>query len=138
MPDGTFRMRFSTPPDAIVPHFNVQADMGNFVYAVAQMPPGKSYMAAGTECSWVEYMRLWSKVTGATGYFEQITPEQVIEDNTDKEFGKEISDMFLYSSEEPGYGGDTPLLKAADLRKVSQVAKQISLCYHVWLRVDMC
>jgi hypothetical protein len=117
-------MRFSTAPDAVVPHFNVQADMGNFVYAVVQMPPGNSYMAAGTECSWTEYMRLWSKVTGATGSFEEVTPEQVIEDNADKEFGREIADMFLYSSE-PGYDGATSLLKAEDLRKVSQVTMQI-------------
>lgn len=114
-------MRFCTTPDASVPHLNVQGDMGNFVYGVSQMPPSKSYMAAGTECSWSEYMRLWSQITGASGSYEQVTLDEMIEDNADKDFGKEIGVMFKYSSA-PGYdGGDSTLLKAAHIRKVSKV-----------------
>ena len=95
--------------------------MGNFVYGVAQMPPGKSYMAAETECSWSEYMRLWSQITGVPGSYKQVTPDEMIEETADKPFGTELSVMFKYSSA-PGYdGGDTTLLKAADIRKVSNL-----------------
>lgn len=111
-------MRFPTAPDKPVPQLDVNADMGAFVYAVSKLPPGKSYMAEGITCSWSEYMRLWSEVTGKPARYQQVTLQQMIDESPDKEFGREVGDMFLYSSE-PGYdGGDESLLKAEDIRKV--------------------
>lgn len=118
MDDGSFVMHFPTHPDAPVPHLEVNKDTGNYVYAIARLPPGKSYMAEGTTCSWSDYMKLWSKITGASGTYQQITDEQLTQASPDHEFGAELADMFSYSSD-PGYdGGDASLLKAADIRKV--------------------
>lgn len=112
-------MSFPTAPNAAVPHLAVNADMGTFVYAVSQMLPGKSYMAAGTECSWSEFIRLWSKEAGVPANYKEVTLEQFIGLSPDKPFGAEAGDMFSYSSN-PGYdGGDTTLLKAEDIRKVN-------------------
>ncbi|KAI9924828.1 hypothetical protein MW887_006684 [Aspergillus wentii] len=86
MGDG-FEMTFPTTPDAAVPHLDVNADLGSFVYAVSQMPPGQTYMAAGSTCSWTEYMRLWSAVTGVTGRYRQVSLQEVINNTLDKEFG---------------------------------------------------
>lgn len=114
-------MHFPTHPNAPVPHLDVNKDTGNYVYAVTQLPPGKSYMAEGTTCSWTDYMKLWSKVTGASGTYQQITNEQLTRASPDTEFGAELADMFAYSSD-PGYdGGDASLLKAADIRQVSHM-----------------
>lgn len=114
-------MSFPTAPDASIPHFAVNADMGNFVYAVSQMGPGKNYMAAGTECSWSEFIRLWSKETGMPATYKEITLEQFIALVPDKAFGEEAGDMFSYSSD-PGYdGSDKTLLKAEDIRKVRRL-----------------
>lgn len=111
-------MSFPTAPNVSVPHLAVNADMGTFVYAVSQMLPGKSYMAAGTECSWSEFIRLWSKETGVPANYKEVTLEQFIGFVPDKDFGAEAGDMFSYSSN-PGYdGGDKTLLKAEDIRKV--------------------
>jgi hypothetical protein len=111
-------MSFPTSPDATIPHLDVNTDMGNFVYAVSQMPPGKSYMAAGTECSWSEYMRVWGETTGVPAKYKQVTMEQFIGIIPDRALGEETADMFAYSSN-PGYdGGDETLLKAGDIRKV--------------------
>jgi hypothetical protein len=78
-------------------------------------------MAEGTTCSWSEYIRLWSSVTGVKATYEQVTLEQFVEAAPDKEFGREVGDMFAYSSD-PGYdGGDVTLLKAADIRKVGSL-----------------
>ncbi|EKG16988.1 NmrA-like protein [Macrophomina phaseolina MS6] len=132
--DGAFVMRFPTAPDAPVPHLDVNADMGDFVYAVSRLPPGKSYMAEGTTCSWTEYMRLWSKVTGLPARYEQVSLQQMIDDAPDKEFGREVGDMFLYSSA-PGYdGGDRSLLKAADIRKLGVDCPMTSL--EDWMRKE--
>ena len=114
-------MSFTTAPDVPVPHLAVNADMGNFVYAVSQMPPGKSYMAAGTECSWREYIRLWSTETGLPAKYKQITIEEYTALVPDKALGVETGDMFSYSSD-PGYdGGDKTLLKSDDIRKVGSL-----------------
>ncbi|KAL3419262.1 NmrA-like family protein [Phlyctema vagabunda] len=116
-PDGGFQMRFTTASDASVPHLDVNTDMGVFVYAVSQMPPGKSYMAEGSTCSWSEYLRIWRGATKAAVTYKQVSVEEFIEAASDKEFGRELGDMFSYSSD-PGYdGGESSLLKKEDIIK---------------------
>ena len=117
-PDG-FQMSFTTKPDVKVPHLDVNADTGNFVYAVSKLPAGKSYMCEGSTCSWSEFLRIWGEINGVKTRYQQVTLEQFIERSPDKEFGKETGDMWSYNSD-PGYdGGDETLLKAEDIRKVS-------------------
>ena len=112
-------MTFTTSPDAPVPHLDVNGDTGNFIYAVSKMPPGKSYMACGTICSWAEYMRIWGEVNSIPACYRQITLEELIAQAPDAEFGREVGDMFSYSTE-PGYdGNDKSLLTAEDIRNVS-------------------
>lgn len=112
-------MTFPTAPDAAVPHLDVVSDLGNFVYAVSKMPPGKSYMAAGSNCSWTEYMRLWSEVNSTPARYRNLTLEDLIDKLDDKEFAREFGYMLAYSSQ-PGYdGGDRQLLWAEDIRNVS-------------------
>ncbi|KAI3081247.1 hypothetical protein CBS147353_3004 [Aspergillus niger] len=112
----SFEMTFTTAPDAKVPHLDVNADLGNFVYAVSKMPPGKSYMAYGSYCSWAEYMRIWGRVNSVPASYRQITLEELTEQTPDPEFGREVGDMFTYSTD-PGYdGGDKELLTAEHIR----------------------
>ena len=117
-------MRFPTAPHKPVPHLDVATDLGPFVHAVTQQqPPGRTYMAAGTTCSWTEYMRLWSEVTGRPARYRQVSLQQMIEESPDGEFGREVGDMLVYSSE-PGYdGGERDrLLWAEDVgREVSRL-----------------
>ena len=123
MDDGSYQMSFPTDPNAKVPHLDVSADTGVLVYAIAQLPPGKSYMAAGTVCSWSDYMKVWSEVTNAKGTYQQITPEQFATACPDEALGWELGDMFAYSSD-PGYDGGNPeLLYAEDIRKVRSLRK---------------
>jgi hypothetical protein len=111
-------MVFPTDPDSLIPHLEVNRDTGNFVYAVSKMPPGKHYLAEGSTCSWTEYIRLFTSITGIPAQYKQTTLASIIEAVPDPEFGREVGDMLLYSTD-PGYdGGDKTLLKAADIRKV--------------------
>ncbi|KAK5125422.1 hypothetical protein LTR85_000531 [Meristemomyces frigidus] len=115
--DDSFVMRFPTSPTKAVPHLAVNEDTGSFVYGVSQMPPGKSYMAESSTCSWTHFMQIWGSVTGKKGTYEQVSSNDMIEAAQDRAFGAELADMFAYSSE-PGYdGGDETLLTAADIRK---------------------
>lgn len=112
-------MSFPTKAEAEVPHVDVNTDMGPFVYAVSQLPPGKSYLCAGATCTWTEFLRIWGDINQVKTKYQEITLDQFIEACPDKPFGKEAGDMFCYSSD-PGYdGGDASLLKAEDIRKVS-------------------
>lgn len=111
-------MSFTTDPDKAVPHLEVNADTGTFVYAVAQMPPGKHYMAEGTSCTWSEYMRLWSEITGIKAAYKQVTIDQLVDIVPDDAFAKEFGDMLTYCSD-PGYDGGMELVTAKDMRQVS-------------------
>ncbi|KAI1427266.1 hypothetical protein F5Y12DRAFT_738202 [Xylaria sp. FL1777] len=115
-PDGSYLISFTTSPDRTVPHLDVNADMGNFVYAVAQRAPGGHYMAEGESCSWSEVARQWGEITGQKASYKQITEKELIEITPDSEFGKEVSDMFTYC-DNPGYDGGMDLVTAADMRK---------------------
>ncbi|KAL1962102.1 hypothetical protein VTN77DRAFT_569 [Rasamsonia byssochlamydoides] len=131
-PDGTFEMNFPTAPDAPVPHLEVNADTGNFIYAVSRLPPGGSYMAEGTTCSWTEYIQLWSKITSIPGGYRQVSLEEFVEIIPDHEFGRELGDMFVYSTD-PGYdGGDVTLLRAEDIQKAGVDCPMTSL--EEWMR----
>ncbi|PYH99061.1 NAD(P)-binding protein [Aspergillus ellipticus CBS 707.79] len=109
-------MAFTTAPDAAVPHLDVNTDLGTFVYGVSKMEPGKSYMACGSSCSWAEYMRIWGEVNSIPARYRQITLPELIERTPDREFGRELGDMFSYSTD-PGYDGNETLLVAEDIRK---------------------
>lgn len=120
LPDGTFEMRFPCSPDKPVPHLDVNADTGNFVYAVHQMPPGKAYMA-GDYRSWTEFAQAWARVTGRTVAYREVPFDEMVAATPDRDTGVEVALMFAYTSD-PGYDGGMDLLTAEDLRKVSPQA----------------
>ncbi|KKA27158.1 hypothetical protein TD95_000359 [Thielaviopsis punctulata] len=114
--DGSIEMAFTTDPAKRVPHLMPNLDMGNFTFAVYQMPPGKAYMAAGTVCTWPEWIAAWSKVTGVSATYRQASREEMIASTNDQMLGEEIEDMYSYTSD-PGYDGGMDLLYAEDLVK---------------------
>ncbi|EHK23373.1 uncharacterized protein TRIVIDRAFT_64179 [Trichoderma virens Gv29-8] len=116
LPNGQLEMAFATDSTKIIPHFAPVDDMGPFTYAVWQMPPGKDYMAAGTNCTWPEFIKTWSEVSGVPATYRQISPEEMIVATGEPQLGGEITDMFLYSSQ-PGYDGGMDVLQAEDIRK---------------------
>jgi len=110
-------MRFPCSPDAPIPHLDVNADTGNFTYAVKQMPPGKHYMAA-EYLTWPQFAQAWAKVTGATINYKEVSFDDMVNKMPDRDLGIEVALMFKYSSE-TGYDGGMEVLKPEDLRKVS-------------------
>ncbi|PYH42511.1 NmrA-like family protein [Aspergillus saccharolyticus JOP 1030-1] len=129
-----FEMTFTTSPDAVIPHLAVQSDLGGFVYAVSKMPPGRSYMACGTKSSWTEYMRIWGETNAVAARYRQIPLHEFIDQVSDPEFGREVGDMFSYSSD-PGYdGGDHTLLTAEDMRRAGIECPMTSL--EEWIRKE--
>lgn len=140
--DGTFEMRFCTDPHKPVPQLDPVADMGNFVHAVYQMAGARGaraprdYMAAGTTCTWPEWIAAWSRATGAPARYRQIPRDDMARDCGGGDFGGEIADMFEYCSD-PGYDGGQSLVDARDLREVSLISFLISLIliWNAWLLI---
>ncbi|KAK4662351.1 uncharacterized protein QC763_700420 [Podospora pseudopauciseta] len=113
--DGSFQMRFPCNPDKLVPQLDVNRDIGNFVYAVSQMPPGKAYMA-GEYLSFRDWAAAWGRVTGATIEYKEVTIDEMVAETPDKPCGLEVALMYSYSSD-PGYDGGMELLTAEDIQK---------------------
>ncbi|PFH58446.1 hypothetical protein XA68_13674 [Ophiocordyceps unilateralis] len=116
--DGTIEMAFPTSASKPVPHLDPVGDMGNFVYAVRQMPPGRAYMAAGTTCPWPDFLSTWGRVAGYRVCYREVSSEEMVQATPDAEMGLEVALMFAYSSD-PGYDGGMALLTADDIRAVS-------------------
>jgi hypothetical protein len=111
-------MELTTVPTKALPHLDVNADTGTFVYAVYQMPAGYHYMAEGATCTWPEWIAAWGKASGARATYKQVTSEEMIRATDDDEIGLEVAYMFSYSSD-PGYDGGKLLLRSQDLIKVT-------------------
>lgn len=119
-------MSLTTAPDAPVPHLDVNTDLGNFVYAVSKMAPGKNYIASGTTCSWTEYMRMWGEVNSVPASYRQATLDELIAVLPDPELGREIGDNFSYFSE--FNRNERELLTPEDIREVSEICRSVNLC----------
>ncbi|KAF7954727.1 hypothetical protein EAE96_005845 [Botrytis aclada] len=115
-PDGTFQMSFPMSPDKAVPHISTNSDLV-FVYAVSQLPPDRSCMECGSNCSWSEYVRLWSETTGKVATYRQCTEDEYVGREQDKEFGEELSAVFVYSRDTGYDGGDKTLWMKEDIEK---------------------
>ena len=115
-PDGSFIFKASTEPDAVLPHLDVQKDTGYYVKALVQMEPGQMVMAAGEWCTWPEWMQKWAQGMGidaSKAKYQQVSPQEMAEGMGD--FGKEVGEMYEYSSK-IGYLGGWDMLKGEDLK----------------------
>lgn len=83
-------------------------------------------MAAGTTCTWPEWVAAWSKATGVPARYRQIPHNEMVRDCGGGDFGDEIADMFEYCSD-PGYDGGQSLLDADDIREVSLLTTFLAL-----------
>lgn len=98
-------------------HLDVNTDMGNFVYVVSQMPMGHHYMAAGSICSRSDFMTLWAGLTGHRAAYKQVSLADMMASALDKDFGREVEDMFSYP-QTPVYDGGKKSLGAKELQEV--------------------
>ena len=114
---GSYVQRFAAPADAVCPQLAVNNDTGNFAFALTQLPPKTKLMAAGSWCTWPEWIATWAKVVGVSAKYEQVGIEEYVK-MFGPDFGQELGEMWEYSGD-PGYdGGDKKVLRIDDLRKV--------------------
>jgi hypothetical protein len=118
--DGSFQMQFPTRSDVTIPHLNPRTDTGPFVRALLQLPPQSTLMAASEWCTWPQWIQKWGEVNGVKTSYKQVGVDEF-----DQEIpggaGREIGEMYAFSSEY-GYNADQKnTLKMWDLEKVRHV-----------------
>ncbi len=74
LPDGSFQMQFSTDPHKAVPHLDVNADTGNFTYAVYQMPPGSTTWPPAQTAVGPSSSRSGASTRVLLATYKQVTP----------------------------------------------------------------
>ena len=77
-------------------------------------------MAAGTWCTWPQWIKTWGEVGIPGTSYKQITVED-FDRRIPEGFGREIGEMFEYTSDLGYDGGDSGVLRLEDLKKVSQM-----------------
>ncbi|KAI9761189.1 MAG: hypothetical protein M1835_008219, partial [Candelina submexicana] len=112
--DGSYKMSLPCDPNTPIPLVLTRKDVGYFVRALTQIPPGKTLLGYGGEkTSWSEFMRLFGEANGVKARFE---PNTV--DDYDKimpgGMGRELGEMFAYMGEFGYDGGDPEVINPKD------------------------
>ena len=126
LPDGSVQMQSPTAPEVLIPHLNPRADTGSFVRAMLQLPPQSTVMAASEWCTWPDWIKTWGEVNGVKTSYKQVSVEDF-----DKEIpggaGKEIGEMFEFSSKWGYNASQKDTLMAWDLEKMGVKVPTMSL-----------
>ncbi|CAO2648182.1 Nn.00g074490.m01.CDS01 [Neocucurbitaria sp. VM-36] len=126
VPDGSVQMQFPTDPEVLIPHLNPRADTGPFVRALLQLPPESTLMAASEWCTWPEWIKLWGEVTGVKTSYKQVSVED-FDEHMPGGAGKEIGEMFEFSSKFGYNASQKDTLKSSDLEKLGISVPTMSL-----------
>jgi hypothetical protein len=111
-------MQFPTDPEMLIPHLNPREDTGLHVLALLQLPPSSTLMAASEWLTWPDWIKLFGDITGTKTSYKQTSVEDM-DEYLPGGAGKEIGEMYEFSSE---FGYNTKqegTLMRWDLRKVS-------------------
>ncbi|KAG6875464.1 hypothetical protein C0993_009138 [Termitomyces sp. T159_Od127] len=116
-PDGTYVLSLPAKSNKPYPMIDARKDTGHLVYALLQVPPGKTVMGFGSMISWDEYMKLWGNILGIPGCrFQEIdldTAAKLVPGNM--EVGYDIAEGIAFIGEFGFAGGDFTVLYPQDV-----------------------
>jgi hypothetical protein len=96
--DGSIQMQFPTDPEMLIPHLNPRKDTGPHVQVLLELPPTSTVMAASEWLTWPDWIKLFGDITGTKTSYKQTTVQDM-DEYLPGGAGKEIADMFEFSSE---------------------------------------
>jgi hypothetical protein len=98
----------------LIPHLDPRKDTGPFVRALLQLPPKSTLMAASEWLTWPDWIKTFGQVKGLKTSYKQCSVDELDDGGP----GREIGEMYEFSSEF-GYNANQPdTLKTWDLEKV--------------------
>ena len=110
-------MQFPTSSEILIPHLDPRKDTGRWTRALLQLPPNTTLMATSEWLTWPDWIRIWSEVTGVKTSFKQTTVED-LDEHIPGRAGREIGEMFQFSSDVAYNAFQKDTLKVWDLEKV--------------------
>ncbi|KAM0253874.1 hypothetical protein ACHAQJ_007105 [Trichoderma viride] len=105
LPDGTLLLKIPGSGDKPVPFVHTD-DTGNFVNALIDLPAKTNLLAFGDMLPWVDYVKLWTSITGIPAKFEKTTIEEHSK-LLPLDLSAEIAEMYGFM-QDFGYGGGDP------------------------------
>lgn len=121
-------MQFPTSPNMTVPHLDPRKDTGPWARALLQLPPNSTLMAASEWLTWPDWIKIWGEVTGVKTSYRQTTVED-LDEHIPGGAGKEIGEMYQFSSDFGYNAFQANTLKTWDLEKVRDVVFSENICH---------
>jgi len=110
----------------LIPHLDPRRDTGPWVLALLQLPPNSTVMAASEWLTWPDWIRTWGEVTGVKTSYKQTTVQD-LDEYVPGGAGKEIGEMYEFSSEFGYNANQKDTLKTWDLDKVCRGSFEVML-----------
>lgn len=110
-------MQFPTAPEMLIPHLNPRKDTGPWARALLQLPVNSTVMATSQWLTWPDWIKIWGELTGVKTSYKQTTVEDIAE-QIPGPAGREIGEMFQFSSDHAYNAFQADTLKTWDLEKV--------------------
>lgn len=101
----------------MIPHLDPRRDTGSWARALLQLPPTSTVMAASEWMTWPQWIKTWGDVTGVKTSYKQTTVED-LDEHIPGGAGKEIGEMYQFSSDFAYNAHQADTLKTWDLEKV--------------------
>jgi hypothetical protein len=119
-------MQFPVSPSVLFPHLDPAKDTGPWALALLSLPPNSTLMAASEWLTWPQWIETFGKVTGVKTSYKETTVQDM-DEYLPEGLGREIGEMYAFSSEfaDEAFGGNT--LMKADLEKMGIEVKMTNL-----------
>ncbi len=101
----------------LIPHLDPRKDTGVWAHALLQLPANSVLMAVSEWLTWPDWIKIWGEVTGVRTSYKQTTVED-LEQHIPGEAGREIGEMYQFSSDFAYNAFQADSLKTWDLEKV--------------------
>jgi hypothetical protein len=111
-------MQFPTSPDVLIPHISPAKDTGPWALALLKLSPNSTVLAASEWLTWPDWIRIFGEVVGVKTSYNQTTVQD-IDEHMPGGVGKEIGEMYDFSSRYAYNASQANTLKSWDLEKVS-------------------
>jgi hypothetical protein len=123
-------MQFPVSPTIPFPHIDPAKDTGPWALALLRLPPNTTLMAASDWLTWPQWIATFGEVTGVKTSYKETTIAD-IEEHLPGGLGREIGEMYAFSSEfaAEAFGGET--LRKSDLEKMGIEVRTTSLKEYV-------
>jgi hypothetical protein len=109
--DGSYVIQRTFSPKFKVPFVIAHKDTGNFVKALADMPPRTDLLGVSEEMTWREWTKLWGDTLGVKATFKQVFEGDFFR-GVPEPLKKELAETFAYADEFGYTGGDPDVVTA--------------------------